>query len=103
MVLAAVEQFGTSLEHTYVTLEGEIENREDDLTLRHVDHCKLTDKLCSVKQTIAELAPKTCEVETSLQSLADQVHVLESRAEDADGYPRRSNICVVSLLDGVEE
>ena len=84
------------------TLQTQISTVATELGLLRVDHRALSERVKLTEQSITELEPTQKAMQMEIKALTAKVHVLETRAEDAEGRSRRCNIRVVGLPEKIE-
>ena len=83
-------------------MESKISSLAHDFNIMHEEHGKLKERVKSTENLLAELKPVTTANEGAQQDLQERVCFLESRAENAEGQTRISNIRVVGVPERVD-
>ena len=91
-----------AIQDTKSSLESKIDAITLDVGLLRADHRKLVSRVASVETNLSELQPTTRDLQHTVKRLATEVHVLQRRAEDAEGRSRRNNVRFMGFAEGSE-
>ncbi|KAJ1213561.1 hypothetical protein NDU88_001195 [Pleurodeles waltl] len=79
-----------------VTIEHRIGTLASDLGLLCDDHRRLTDRTKTTEMYLVTLVPQQAAHTEEKEDLRSQVHLLQGRAENADGRTRCKNVRIIA-------
>ncbi|KAJ1106527.1 hypothetical protein NDU88_003928 [Pleurodeles waltl] len=84
------------------TLEPKLHSVMVDISFLRVDFKKMSDKVSTGESDIKALQTTSKKLEEQVQYLTKQCGVMAARLDDQEGRPRRNNIRVFGVPEGME-
>ena len=96
------EKILNAIKETKCALEAKIDTVALDVGLLRADHKKLTDRVTEVESTNAAMRPTVQQLQKEVKEMSVDILALRRRAEEAEGFSRRSNVRFVGFPEGAE-